>query len=302
MIVRARARFPLLDQWAVPLVLITTFVIVDAERLLKTLHLGTLAVDYEVYRTAVGIWLAGGDPWSVATLGYFYAGPPPSLIPYAPGLLLPSPLGEWAYAVAMLLAAWATVRALRLPLWWVLFPPLFDGLLYLNGDVLVIWLLVSGRRFAALSVVVKVYAIVPLVIHRRWGAVSAATALMIVMLPAWAPYLQGLPAIEEHLRAQAGGGLSAWGTLLFVPTVAALGLLGPRMAGWLAVPAIWPDTQLHYSAIALPAAGRSAVAAFLLAFDNPLLPAVAVLATAAVHAVAGRRNPRPLPDEPLSSI
>jgi hypothetical protein len=70
---------------------------------------------------------------------------------------------------------------------------------------------------------------------------------------------------------------SAWGSWVAIPTVVALFVLRGRGASWLAVPALWPFTQLHYSCLAMPAARRSATLAFLLSFAIPLLPAVAVI-------------------------
>ena len=78
----------------------------------------------------------------------------------------------------------------------------------------------------------------------------------------------------------AGGGLSAWGTWLVVPTAVALVPLVGRGASLLAVPPLWPVTQLHDASMALPAARQSRLLAFLLSFSIPLLPAAAVIAEA----------------------
>ncbi len=67
---------------------------------------------------------------------------------------------------------------------------------------------------------------------------------------------------------------------MMIPAVIALGVLRSRGAEWLVVPALWPFTQLHYSAIATPAARRSPFLAFLLSFGIPLLPPLAVIAEA----------------------
>jgi hypothetical protein len=72
-----------------------------------------------------------------------------------------------------------------------------------------------------------------------------------------------------------------------VPTIAALALLRSRDAAWLAVPALWPFTQLHYSVLALPVAARSPLTAFLLCFAVLYLPPIAVIILA-IDVVARR--------------
>ena len=62
-----------------------------------------------------------------------------------------------------------------------------------------------------------------------------------------------------------------------IPAVAGLIALRDRGAAWLVVPALWPYTQLHYAAIALPALRGAPILALLLCFPFPLLPPVAVI-------------------------
>ena len=61
-------------------------------------------------------------------------------------------------------------------------------------------------------------------------------------------------------------------------TVAALVILGRKRATWLAIPALWPATQVHYSVFALPAASR--LMAGIMALPIPVAPVIAVLVEA----------------------
>lgn len=79
-----------------------------------------------------------------------------------------------------------------------------------------------------------------------------------------------------------------WGSWLMLPTVVALLAVWRRGAAWLAVPAVWPFTQLHYASLALPVAARNPLVAFLLCFPVAFLPAVATIAYAGGVVVGGR--------------
>ncbi len=90
--------------------------------------------------------------------------------------------------------------------------------------------------------------------ERRWrqvGLVAAALVASAFVLP-WAAWLAELPVITTHL-ADTSRTTSVYGRpLLMAIAVIALLSLGSRRAGWLAVPLLWPSTQLHYGAIAVP--------------------------------------------------
>ncbi len=75
---------------------------------------------------------------------------------------------------------------------------------------------------------------------------------------------------------------------MLIPTVVALVALWKRGAEWLAVPALWPYTQLHYAAIALPVAAKDPVVAFLLSFPVVFLAPIATIYYA-IKVVASRR-------------
>ncbi len=257
------------------------FLFVSVERTISAYTLGYMAVDFRIYRAAAIAAWHGGDPWRAGAAGLTFAAPPPALIPYLPAAALPEGLAIAVYALLSVIAAIVTLRALRLPLWWLLFPPLAESIVVLNSDVFVIALLLSGGRFASVSVLFKIYAAVPLVGQRRWAAVAVGILLCAASLPLLPQFIADRDSITNALAQQSSGGLSAWGIWLIVPTFVAVVILRREGAGWLAVPALWPFTQLHYSVLALPVASRSPLTAFLLCFAVLYLPALAVVILAA---------------------
>ena len=164
--------------------------------------------------------------------------------------------------------------------------PLWEGLLSGNPEPLVLACLVAGSDWAAcLAPLGKVYAIAPLAGERRWKALALAAVVMActaVVLP-WARFIADLTEVSATLTAQAAN-LSAFSVPWLLP-VGVLGLasLGLRRAGWLAVPVLWPHTQLHYAATALPEMSPLLAVGFSLPI--PGAPAVAVAAQALVERV-----------------
>jgi hypothetical protein len=257
--------------------LLVVFILVTGERLIRGVMAGTIALDLRIYRAAAQAALAGGDPWAVGAAGFTFAGPPPTLLAYVPAALVPEGVALAAYGALGVAAAIFAVRAVRLPVWWLLFPPIAESVFVCNPDVIVIALLLAAPRFAGLSVVLKIYAAVPLAIAGRWRPLIVGLAICLLSLP-WLPdFLASRETTTATLAAQSFGGLSAWGTWLMVPTVLALLTVWRRGAEWLAVPALWPYTQLHYAALVLPIAARSPIVAFLLCFADPYLPAIATI-------------------------
>jgi len=268
--------------------LLLTFILVTAERLLGAARLNTFAIDLRVYRAAADAALHGQDPWAAGAAGFAFAAPPPTLIPYLPSALLPEPVAIALYGAVTFAVAVLAVRALGLPLWWLLFPPISDSIIVLNPDVVVIGLLVALPRLAAGSVLLKIYAAVPLTLTQRWRPLIIGLLLCLLSVPWWPAFLAAGPSIESSLAAQSFGGISAWGTWLMIPTVLALAILWKRGAEWLAVPAVWPYTQLHYAAIALPVAAKDSVVAFLLCFPVVYLVPIATIYYAVKVLVGGR--------------
>ena len=132
----------------------------------------------------------------------------------------------------------------------------------------------------SLAPVLKIYAFAPLLGERRWVTIVTATLLLTItafMLP-WGQYLADAPLIAATLTQQTVG-LSAFSVPWLLP-VGILGLmgLGLRRAGWLAVPVLWPHTQLHYATTALPK--MTNILAFGFSLPVPGAPAVAVAAQA----------------------
>ncbi len=268
--------------------LLLTFILVTGERLLGAFRLNTFAIDLRVYRAAAEIAIRGGDPWSASVNGIPFAAPPPTVLAYLPAALLPESIATVVYGALMFGAALIALRALHLPLWWLLFPPISDSLIVMNPDVVVIALLVALPRFASVSMVFKVYAALPLALAGRWRALAGGILLCLLSLP-WVPaFLAAGPSIEASFVRYTFGGTSAWGTWLMVPTLIALGVLWRRGAEWLAVPAVWPYTQLHYAAIALPVAAKDPVVAFLLSFPVVFLAPIATIYYA-IKLIAGQR-------------
>jgi hypothetical protein len=245
------------------------------------------AIDARHYQRAAEAWLAGGNPWTVTEQGVLYAAGPHTLLFYAPTSLLPLPAAVGLWMAAGLVASVWLVRRLHLPLWWLAFPPLAHAIWNGNPQTIALALLVLGGPVAAtLAVGLKLYAAVPLLARWRQLVVAAIVlAASLVVLPV-GQYLAAGAGVSDHLDSAWNG--SAWRVPLLVPpTLLALWLLRRHGAEWLAVPAVWPATQLYYNAMALPAlVGRPALAAAL-AIPVPLMPAIAVMAFA-VTTYAGR--------------
>ena len=224
--------------------------------------------DARLYLEATRMWLDGGDPWQVQLAGNFYAAPPPSLLAMLPFVWLPPGLDVAIVALAVALAAVATVRLLHLPGWWLLFPPLVQCVLSANIHGLLIPLvLVGGGAFAATA---KIYAVIPLVILRRWRSLAGLMLLLVataIILP-WADYIREFGVISQRLNAQ---------TKLMVPLIVlaalspavgiALVVVGRERAAWLAVCALWPSQQFYYGTLAMPV--KSNIVGALMALPVP---------------------------------
>lgn len=256
-----------------------------------------IGIDTIVYREAAVAALSGNDPWAVTVSGYAFAGPPPTLLLYLPFALLPIAV---SHVLATLIGVGATVfavRRLRLPLWWVIFPPLFEGVLVGNPDPWVLALLLLRGPAAGLAVVGKVYAMIPLLLQRRSKAVLLAVAVCLLSAPWWGYFLSSAGSIEATLDDQSLG-VSAFGTIVMVPTIAALWILRRDGAEWLIVPALWPHTQLHYAAMSLTVVSRYPIAAAIIGLSTPLAPALAVMVIAIQVGLARRAAARTVDASP----
>jgi hypothetical protein len=258
-----------------------------------------VGLDARIYYQGVATWLAGHDPWTARVVfgghTFSYAGSPATTVLMAPARLL----SEDAFTVVWLsltfVAALWTLRRLGLPLWWILFPPTTEALFSGNPQLVILaLLLMRGTLPAAIAVALKVYPIIPLLGLRRWRAAAAGLALtaatFIVAPGLWIQYLGSFGAISARLAKESQNGWSAFAfPLLFVPAAIALIALArrdPPAAGWLTVPALWPDTEFHYSTFALPL--RSRPLAALLAISTMQWPPIAITLYAIARLAQGR--------------
>lgn len=240
---------------------------------------GVVGVDARIYLAAAGQVMVGGNPWSVGAAGYTFAGPPPTLVFYLPIALLPEPLGFALVMGAGIAAAIWSIRHLRLPYWWLLFPPLFEGVLVGNPDPVVLALLLMPGRIAGVAAALKIYAAIPLALQRRGGALVVAAVVILLSAPLWPAFFEQLDEVRAALALQSAG-YSAWGTWFVIPVVVALWALRRYRASWLVVPALWPDTQIHYSTMSLPVIWRFPIAAAIIGLASPLSAPIAVIVMA----------------------
>jgi uncharacterized membrane protein YhaH (DUF805 family) len=108
----------------------------------------------------------------------------------------------------------------------------------------------------------------------------AFNAATIIVAPGlWLDYFRQFGEISSRLEYESLQGLSAfYFPVLLAVTVLALLILAlrdRRAAGWLAVPAIWPSSQFHYSTMALPV--MSPLMAVFLAIPHLRLPPVVII-------------------------
>jgi len=258
------------------------FAVISAMRL-SSLVTGEWGFDARLYLDATRAWLAGADPW-VSIETQRFAAPPPSLVPLVPIAILPEEIGVVLMVVLAAIGAVATIRLLRLPWWWLLFPPFIDGVWNGNPQTLVVPLILVGA--GPIAAFLKIYALVPMVLTLRWRAVAVTGVLLLVTAPflPWASYVARFGDLSAVLETQSDGGLSATALPWLIPiAIIALILCGRERAGWLAVPVLWPATQWYYSTLALPALTPIAAAIIVVP-----IPGFAVLAAIAV--AVERRN------------
>lgn len=245
--------------------------------------------DARLYLRATRAWLEGGDPWAVQMAGNHFAAPPISMIPFAPLTLLQEDAAVGMVAGLVIVGAVATIRVLRLPWWWLLFPPLVQCILSANIHGLLVPLILL--RGGALAVILKIYAVVPLLILGRWVALAGAAVLIVITAPLlpWATYLAELGAISATLADQTKHHIPVLVLVLLSPLVVLSGAVVGRARGaWLVTLALWPSQQYYYGTLAL--ATRSGLATAIVALPMTGAPIVALFALAVVE---WRRGTRP---------
>jgi hypothetical protein len=230
-----------------------------------------IGVDAYVYTDALHSLIDGASPWRSGVSDVAFAAPPPSLIPYLPFLLLPHDLiGPSAIAIAAMSAIYALWR-LRMPLWWLLFPPTALAIVAGSSALPMLALLVRGGVISdAAAIVIRLYAAVPVIAMGRWRGLAAGMGAIAVTAPflSWPDYIANAGHVTQVLAQQSAGGHSAAAVPWLVPiTVLFLAILGRRRAVWLLVPALWPYAQIHYASIAMPILAEAPVVALVLAFQ-----------------------------------
>jgi hypothetical protein len=268
----------------------TWFVILSVNRAFVCWANGWLAIDLRIYRHAAQAWLGGANPWDSSVLGYRFAAPPPTLLPYVPLAIMPEPV---AYAISIVViggGALLAIRTLRLPFWWILFPPIAESVLVQNPDAALVALLLVPTSAAAFAPLLKIYATIPLLLQGRFRTLllsAIVVAPSLVLLPA---FMARAGQVAFILQDQAAS-LSAFGTWLFLPAALALVALRGRGTSWLTVPVLWPATQLHYSSLALPVVASRPLLAAAFSLGIPGFAPAAVIAWAAY---SGARHRWPL--------
>ena len=250
----------------------------------------TLFFDSKLYVAAAEVWLEGGDPWTVQLQGIYFAAPPPSLIPLIPFALMPEPIGANLLGILTIGAAVASIRMLKLPTWWLLFPPIVDGVLSGNVQLFLVPLLLS--RGSWLAILLKAYAAVPVVILGRWRSLAIALGIILVSAPLlpWALYIGHFREINALLALQSSYGLSTEMAVLALPVgLICLWIVGRQSAAWLAVPALWPSQQWYYATLILPT--KSRLVAAIISTHLPVAGLISLVALAAVRWVERRNGP-----------
>jgi hypothetical protein len=236
-------------------------------------HRDTLGIDGRLYYRAAHDWLAGGDPWNTFVtkagglpsqqIHSYFTGPPPTVLAFVPLTILPESLFVPFWLVLTVLAAFYILRRLHLPFWWLLFPPLAQGIVYGNPHVVALALLVAGSSWlGALAAPIKAYAVFPLLGELRWRALAilavAGTISLVLFWPLWHQYLLDYRHVQDWIVATTHGGFSAFSDSRLIPptilAVAAIAYLDRRKAGWLVVPALWPASEFFYATFAMPVA------------------------------------------------
>ena len=178
-----------------------------------------------------------------------------------------------------------------------------------NPHVWLTALLLTGRPAAeALASLLKIYAIVPVGGRWHWRGVAytvAGLAASVVVSPhLWLGYIAEFGPTTARLAQEAAGGFSAAIVpVLVVPMafiILALAVVDRTAASWLAVPALWPSSQLFTQTFAMPlfVAGRAPVLAALLAIPSRGVAPVAIVAYVLVRLWQVRGQPV-TPDLPL---
>jgi hypothetical protein len=263
---------------ATELVLLVWFTLMSVRRVIGPAIVGPVDLGWDAvaYTRAARALLDGGNPWTVGIPNATYAAPPPSLIPFLPFAYLPEVLTQAVWVGLNIVAAVYVLRRLKLPPWWLLFPPLLLSIVAGSSALPLVALLVRGGVVAEAGAVAgRLYSAVPLLLLGKWRPLLLAAGAVLVTAPflAWDVFIRDFARINATLAAQSGGGNSALAVPILLPlAIVGLALVGRTKAAWLAVPALWPNAQEYYAVIALPVAASVPLATMAMA--TPLAPGI----------------------------
>lgn len=288
-----------------PLVLAGWFVFASTALIVGRVLMGepfSLGTEAIVGTQAARALLAGGDPWAAQVLGTTFTVPPFGLLPYLPFVALPDFLVAAAWMAIGLASSIYAIRQLRLPAWWLAFPPLVAAVMAGSPAPLILALLIRsgaaddirGIVAGAAAFMLRPYAALPALVLGRWRAVFLGLDIALFSAPflATAAFVANLPGVAQALSSQANGGLSAAVSPgLFLMAAAGLVVMGRRRAAWLIVPALWPAAPLSYAVLALPVLREMPIVAAALASPaTPGMIAYGIAAECGLEAVRLRRR------------
>lgn len=252
--------------------------------LVPILEPGVIGSHAAIYTDAARAWLTGGNPWTVGPSAVVFAGPPPMLLPFVPFVFMPDLVVRIAWVGGMAALAVWLLRRLRMPGYWIGFPPLFSAIVLGHVEVVVLFLLVVGGVASGLSAVIKPYAGFALLAERRWRAIALGGGIglaSLLVLP-WRQFLDELPRIGANLARQSQGDSVFGDPALMAVAVVALAALGLRQGLWLVTPLLWPSAQPIYKVASIPFIPPILAIAWASEIPGATLVGVVVLATLTV--------------------
>jgi hypothetical protein len=275
-------------------------------------HPEAFGIDARIYHRAAVAYAHGANPWDAVVLNpagnpLHFGALPTTVQVLQPFTWMPERAFVWVAIAACVASAGWTVWKLRLPSWWMIFPPLSQGIFVANPQVVLLGLLlVSYPAVAAIAPLLKIYAIAPLVGELRVRALVFFALFLAISLALgpdmWRMYASDATGIADRLLHESRGGYSATGnslplTLVTIVGVVLLARVDLPAAGWLVAPALVPASQFHLSTMALPVLARGVPFWFLILMSLPIhgMPSAAIAIYGAWRAYAtvrDRRKPR----------
>jgi hypothetical protein len=232
------------------------FAAVSAEFLIEAIiEPRSIGSHASIYTAAARAWLNGGDPWSVGPRAAVFAGPPPMLLPFVPFTALPLDVTRLVWVVGSAVLAVMVIRRLRLPAYWIAFPPIAQVIHLGHPEVLLLALIVLGGPLGGLAPLVKPYFGPALLAERRWRAIALGMVVFVVTFPflPWVAFVERLPEITATLARQSIGDSTFGQPIWMLVAILALASLGLRRGLWLAMPVLWPSAQPFYKVACVPA-------------------------------------------------